>query len=219
MIMAVLLPLALQAQDSKWERPADADTQYQNMTSSEKAKAKKAEEKAKKAEAEKKYLKGAAPIIDGYVQWTLNLDIPGKTADEIYDTIYKYMQRLTSGENQITGSQIALVNKAEHGIVTNVREWIVFRNAFLSLDRTKASYALLANNSDGKLEVKIMRIVFDYTENTPGANGIYTAEEWISDENSLSKKGKMYPKCAKFRRKMIDRKDQIFEEITKLFSL
>jgi colicin import membrane protein len=43
---------------------------------------------------------------------------------------------------------------------------------------------------------------------------VYKAEEWITDEYAVNKKNtKLYPVSAKFRRKTIDRKDQIFETI------
>ena len=41
------------------------------------------------------------------------------------------------------------------------------------------------------------------------------AEEWITDENALNKaKTKLLKYSGKFRRKTIDRKDEIFENIT-----
>ncbi len=46
-----------------------------------------------------------------------------------------------------------------------------------------------------------------------GKNGVpYKAEEWITDKEAVNKKGtKLYPRSGKFRRKTIDRVENIFE--------
>ena len=46
-----------------------------------------------------------------------------------------------------------------------------------------------------------------------GNNGmIFKAEEWISDKEALNKdKTKLYPKSGKFRRKTVDRVEEIFD--------
>jgi colicin import membrane protein len=56
------------------------------------------------------------------------------------------------------------------------------------------------------------RISYRYDEER--LKQVYKAEEWITDEYAVNKKNtKLYPVSAKFRRKTIDRKDQIFETI------
>lgn len=211
-LIAILaaLPLAVSAQ-SEWTVPESA-----KGTNGEAAAVAKAEKKSEKKNP--KYLKGAAPMVNGVVQWTLDLDIPGQSAEKIYDRLYAYMDELTHGEDELTGSQIALVNKKEHSFVTSVREWLLFKKNAISIDRADTSYKLMANCTDNHLKLTLTRIIFDYTENVPGNAGIYRAEEWISDENALNKKGtKVYPGSWKFRKKMIDRKDQIFNEVKALW--
>ena len=41
------------------------------------------------------------------------------------------------------------------------------------------------------------------------------AEEWITDDNAFNEKGKMKKFEGKFRRKTIDLKEQLIEELTK----
>ena len=56
------------------------------------------------------------------------------------------------------------------------------------------------------------RISYKYEEERN--KQVYKAEEWISDDNAVNKKNtKLYRGSAKFRRKTIDRKDQIFETV------
>lgn len=165
-----------------------------------------------------KYLEGAVPTnADNKVEWILKLDIPGKTADDIYQTMYRFCDQLVSGSDQIKGSRIVLVNKEQHIIVAQVREWLVFQNSALSLDRTEFNYQLLTEISDGHLIVKMNRISYNYEKERPsGFNA--TAEEWITDAVGLNKKHtKLSKMSGKFRKKTIDRKNQLFNDIITAF--
>lgn len=205
-----LLPLAISAQ-SEWTVPESTKKADTETTTVEKKK-KKSDKK------NPKYLKGAAPLVNGEVQWTLDLDIPRHKAEKIYTRIYEYLEKLTEGENELKGSQIALVNKKENSIVASVREYLIFNQNAIMIDRAITTYKLFAFCKDNHLTLTLSRIVFDYSENMPGRNGIYKAEEWISDEKALNKKGtRIYPGTSRFRRKMIDRKDQIFNEVKELW--
>lgn len=140
------------------------------------------------------------------------MDVPGKSAQDIYDKMFKTLTDLTKSEGQLEGSAVTLVNKQDHIVVANVREWLLFSSSLLSLDRTKFNYTLIARCSDGHLNMTMNRISYKYDEER--TNQVYKAEEWISDDAAVNKKNtKLYRGSAKFRRKTIDRKDQIFETI------
>lgn len=196
-LMMLALPMSAIAQNV-WEKPKEE-------------KVEKAEE-VKKPNKDEKYLRGAVPIVDGDVQWTLDVDVPGKSAQEIYNKMFKTLTDLTKSEGQLEGSAVTLVNKQDHIVVANVREWLLFSSSLLSLDRTKFNYTLIARCSDGHLNMTMNRISYKYDEER--TNQVYKAEEWISDDAAVNKKNtKLYRGSAKFRRKTIDRKDQIFETI------
>lgn len=57
---------------------------------------------------DQKYLAGAVPIVDGKVIFGTIIDAPGKTAEQIYDTILKYMINMTKEDNQLEQSRIIL---------------------------------------------------------------------------------------------------------------
>lgn len=205
--MLYFLPIAAFAQNV-WERPDDGTEAEQTKTEAKKA-------KQEKPNPDAKYLSGAVTEEDGKVVFTLDTDVPGKSASQIYDIMLKCLTDLTKTENQLEGSQVALVNKADHIIVASLKEWLVFKDNFISLDRTKFNYNLVAYCSDNHLKVQMDRISYRYEEDRrKGSDSRLTAEEWISDRYALNrKKTKLLPGSAKFRRKTVDRKDFIFDTI------
>lgn len=208
------IPMAVSAQNG-WERPQEEAPVVE----------KKVEKKVEKEDnSDAKYLRGAAPLVNGEVCWTLNLDVPGKNAEEIYDKTYKILNDITKSEGHLEGSGIALFNKEEHSIIANLKEWMVFRNSFLSLDRTRFNCTLIAVCTDGHLELTMKRIFYRTGEipeegysATPPALEYHKAEDWISDDAAVNKKNtKLYSGSAKYRRKTIDRKDEIFKTVERL---
>ena len=80
-----------------------------------------------------KYLDGAISYnAQNKIEWQTEIKAPGKSADEVYDLMFKFLDRLTSGNDQIKGSRVALVNKQDHKIVATVKEWLVFTSSALS---------------------------------------------------------------------------------------
>lgn len=204
------LPIAVTAQNV-WERPEDEAKTTETSEASEKA-------ESQKPNPDAKYLAGAVSEVDGKVVWQLDVDVPGKPATQIYDIMLHAMTDLTKTENQLEGSCVALVNKQDHIIVANVKEWLVFKDNFISLDRAKLSYVLTAYCSDNHLKVKMSRISYRYEEDRRNnQDSRFSAEEWIADKVALNRKQtKLLPGSAKFRRKTIDRKDYIFNMIQQL---
>lgn len=201
LLFLCFLPLALCAQGI-WEVPQE------NVTTVDKTVKK---EKEVKSSENEKYLVGAVPEVDGKVEWTMELDVPGKSASQIYDIVYACLSDLTKMENQLEGSAVSLVNKQECIIVANIKEWLVFKESFLTLDRTKFYYTLMAYCGDNHLKLVMTRIYYRYDEERVKGGNLYKAEEWINDNNALNrKKTKLLPGSAKFRRKTIDRKDCVF---------
>jgi colicin import membrane protein len=198
--MLALVPLTLWAQDNTWEINEDEDVKQEVKV---------------KTKVDPKYLKGAVPEVNGQVVFSKHINVPGKTASQIYDIMLQYMQRLTKTSNQIE-SQISTSDAQKHEIVGIYQEWLVFKNTALSLDRTRFFYALRAQCSDGAVDIEMMRIRYLYEEErTPQR---MSAEEWITDKESVNKKNtKLLPMSGKFRRKTIDRKDYLFNKFESLF--
>lgn len=202
-----LVPMLAMAQNNAWEIP---DQPKQTTT--------KVVKKKEVTKVDPKYLSGAVPEVDGEVVFTLDKDVPDMSADKIYDKVYEVISSVVE-EGKTSGLQpearIAAVNKAEHSIAARVKEWLVFSSNFISLDRTEFNYTLIATASNGHVNLKMARISYAYEMNRKDASGMKEkAEKWITDKYALNKKQtKLSPISGKFRRKTIDRKDNIFQRV------
>ena len=196
--LLALIPMLTMAQDNTWERIE--------------------QEPVEAANPDAKYLvPDAVPVVDGKVCWTTTISAPGKSATQIYDILLAQLQKMVKEPNQIEGSAIVVNDTEKHRLGAVFHEWLVFRNASLSFDRTRFNFVIEADCYDGKADVKMNRITYDYDLDRDPKH--YTAEEWITDENAVNKAHtKLYPLSAKFRRKTIDRKDFIFNKFNTLFN-
>lgn len=196
--LLTLMPLMATAQDNTWERVEQAPVE--------------------KANPDAKYLEpNAVPEIDGKVCWQTVIEAPGKSAQEIYDILKQQLIKMTQEPNQIKNSTLAVHDSINYELGAVFHEWLVFKSAALSLDRTQFNFQLLITCTDGKADVRMTRITYDYDIERKPAH--YTAEEWITDKYAVNKKHtKIYPVSGKFRRKTIDRKDYIFSKFTTLLN-
>lgn len=211
-IMAFLMAAVSVFAQNDWEKPQTKSS----MQELRKTKQLSENKKSRTHDENAKYLAGAIPMINGQVVFTLDLDVPDKNAQQIYELIYQVLEELTKETNQFPESNIALVNKKEHIIAAKYKEWLVFQNSFLSLDRSIFNYTVIANCYDNHARITLSRISYSYETDRGNNRGIQeAAERWITDEYGLNKnKTKLSKMSGKFRRKTIDRKDHIFKLIS-----
>lgn len=169
-----------------------------------------------KLKEDPKYLEGAISFDEqGKIVFDTEIEAPGKSAAQLYNLVFDYMSGLTQ-DKESKASRMALVNKDEHIIVNTMDEWLVFSNSFISLDRTECKYNLIAKITDGKVSLSINHINYIYEEGRQTGFKL-PAEEVIIDKVALTKKKNDLARIfGKFRKKTIDRKDQIFNEIAAL---
>ena len=169
-----------------------------------------------KLKEDPKYLEGAITFDEqGKIVFDTEIEAPGKSAAQLYDLVFDYMSGLTQ-DKESKASRMALVNKDEHIIANTMDEWLVFSNSFISLDRTECKYNLIAKITDGKVSLSINHINYIYEEGRQTGFKL-PAEEVIIDKVALTKKKNDLARIfGKFRKKTIDRKDQIFSEIAAL---
>ena len=186
------LPMAMMAQNT-WEMP----------------------EQGTSVNPDQKYLVGAVPIVDGKVVFQTTINAPGKSADQIADILRSYLTKMTKEPGQFEQSRIVIDDSVNHEIVGTYQEWLVFKSTALVLDRTRLMYNIIAKCDNGKADISMTRIYYLYEEERDPQT--FKAEEWITDEEGLTKnKKKLSRVSGKFRRKTIDRKDYLFNKFTQL---
>ncbi len=197
-ILFLMMPLIGAAQDNTWERIETEPQQQENPDA--------------------KYLEpNAVPLVDGKVCFQTIITADGKTAAQIYDICLAQLTKMVGEPNQIENSAVAYKDPEKHELAAVFHEWLVFKNAALALDRTQLNFTLHVICADGKADISMLRISYDYDLDRKPIH--YAAEEWITDEYAVNKKHtKLYPVSAKFRRKTIDRKDFIFNKFNTLLN-
>ncbi|MBR4533402.1 MAG: DUF4468 domain-containing protein [Bacteroidaceae bacterium] len=158
-----------------------------------------------------RYLRGAVPERNGIVTFSQTFSVPGKTQSDIYSVMQAYIRQLVADGRQDLRTRI--VSDENNTIVANVEEIMTFKKRFLSWDHCYFRYYISAEcTADAKVNLTITKISYQYMFDNEGKGGEnYKAEEWISDAAAVNKAGtKLYPRCGKFRRKTIDRVDEIF---------
>lgn len=174
---------------------------------------------AKEKEDDSKYLRGAVPEVNGIVTFHKAFAVPGKSKAEIYKVMKNYLANLVENSIPAPVDYARMNQDSQDTLAAQVCEWQVYKQKFLNLDRSRFRYTLNVIIEDGKVSIDMTRLGYYYMEDQEGNNGVnYRAEEWISDNAALNKSGsKLLPKSNKFRRKTVDRAEEIFEEIMDIF--
>jgi hypothetical protein len=168
------------------------------------------------AQTEAKYLAGAVPVEDGKVVFRTEMQIGALSKANLYEAARQWAEGRFVTEGKFN-ARIVYADTLEGKIAVYGDEYMVFSSGALSLDRTRVNYQFQMNIEDGRCEAVLSRIRYTYhdAEKNPDK---YTAEEWITDEAAMNKaQTKLLPGCAKFRRKTIDLKDELFKSLQNAF--
>lgn len=170
---------------------------------------------SKSQNADPKYLLGAVPEVDGKVVFKTTIEVPGKTAAQLYDIAANYLLKMTKEPNQTGQSRLTIADSLQHQLIGSYQEWLVFKQSALVTDRTRFYYTLSVDCFDGKADVTLSNIFYLYDEERSPQQ--MRAEDTITDQWGLTKKqDKLSRVNGKFRRKTIDRKDYLFNKIASL---
>ena len=174
---------------------------------------------AKEKKDDSKYLAGAVPEVNGQVLFQQTFAVKDKNKQEIYTVMRDFIRQMTKEEIQMQGTKMVMEDSVEGTVVGRFEEWMTFKKKPLVWDRTRFRYLLTAECSDGKCHMTLTQISYYYEEDNDGYNGrTYRAEEWINDANALNKaKTKLLWGSAKFRRKTVDRVEEIFTNAREAF--
>ena len=216
LLITILLPLTSMAQNTGWQVVDEAPKAAVKVEKEPKT-------KVKQEILDAPYMQGKVPEVDGMVTFTREFKAPGQTAQELYELTYALVSGMAKESKQID-SRITLKNDGEHSFAARFKEWMVFSEHLLAVDRTEFHYSMVVLCEDGHLTVGINHLSYIYQQGkvykdetwktiSPGEGMVVKAEEWITDREAINKKGtKLLRFTRKFRIGTIDRMNDIFEQ-------
>ena len=172
------------------------------------------------------YMQGAVPIVDGQVVFSKNIVSPSGNSKKVFTDLLqwanlRYMADVEHGVwtdadyyRNLTNAMVKSADEQTGVIVCQADEELVFTNKVLAKDYCKVNYKLEIKVEAAVVKVTISNISYVY--NLTDEPQRLTAEEWITDEEAISRKGKLYRVSGKFRVKTIDLQKQLFDEIAEV---
>lgn len=169
------------------------------------------------------YMQGAVPEVDGKVVFTQTFSAPGKSKADLCKALnswasLRFMANSEFGQwneptyyKNLEYASVVLSDPNAARITCAGNEEQVFSNKLLAKDYTVLNYSLNLDIQDGKVTATMTNIVYTYL--LTDAMERIQAEEWITDKEAITKKGKLMRVSGKFRVKTIDVKDQLFKDI------
>ncbi len=179
-----------------------------------------------KADMSEYAAKGAVPMVNGKVVFTKEIQAFARPKDYIYTQMASFASLRFEANTRrgdwkepnffknIDFARVTKADKEEGVIVAQGAEEMIFSNRALSQDYTQVFYTLTMTISDGKVDLRMDNISFIYEGSSDKTR--LTAEEWITDEEALNKKGALRRINGKFRVKTIDLFNELADEIEEM---
>lgn len=169
---------------------------------------------AQSRSVDKRYLSGAVPVVNGYVQFSKTYKATGKTQAELFHALKNYTQKsVVEGPDHLSQARITEADSLTGTIAASMDEYLYFKRTNWQIHRVHFYYQLIFEVKDGEYTATMRNLHYKYDPeaNPEQAGQDYRAEQWITDEAALSKKGtKLQRVSGKFRVNTINRKDEIF---------
>lgn len=161
--------------------------------------------------AEPQYQAGTVPVVNGKVTFEEKIPAEGLTAKEIEERVNNWISSRYVEPTVISVKRYESENPGT--TIIKGEEYIVFRNTFLVLNRARIYYYLTITAEDGCCTFNMSRITYWHDDEDENGGIHMKAENWITDDMAFNKKGRLKKHEGKFRRKTIDLKNQLVEEI------
>lgn len=169
--------------------------------------------KKKERSVEPQYSAGTIPVTNGKVTFEEKIQAESLTAAQIEERVNNWIT------TRFVEPTIISVKKFDSDqpatTVIKGEEYIVFKDKFFVLSRARIYYYLTLTASDGQCTFNMSRITYWYDDEEEKGGLKMKAEEWITDEYAFNKKGGLKKFEGKFRRKTIELKDLLIEDLKK----
>lgn len=154
----------------------------------------------------------AIPVVNGKVTFEETIPAEGYTADEIKNVIDTWIKERFVKPTVISAKRFNSNNPKT--TILKGEEYIVFKKAALVLERARIYYYLTLTANDGSCTFNMSRITYWYDDEDDKGGLKMIAEEWITDENAINKKGKIKKFEGKFRNKTLELKEILVNDLT-----
>lgn len=163
---------------------------------------------------ESRYLAGAVPTVNGYVQFSKTYEVKGKSKSSIFNALKHYTEEnVVNGPDHLPQARMTEADSINGTIAASLDEYLYFKRTKWQIHRVHFYYQLVFEVKDDGYTVTMRNLHYKYDPeaNTTQVGGDYRAENWITDEAALTANGKKLARISgKFRKATIDRKDAIF---------
>lgn len=158
------------------------------------------------------YEAGKVPVINGKVTFETSIPAKGLTAKEVEERVNGWIAKRYVKPTVISVKRFD--SEKPGTTIIKGEEYIVFKSTFFVLSRARMYYFLTLTAEDGSCNFHLSRITYWYDDEDEKGGIKMIAEDWITDDNAFDKKGNMKKFEGKFRRKTIDLKEQLINELT-----
>ena len=169
--------------------------------------------KKKEHSVEPKYQAGTIPVLNGKVTFEETIPAEGLTAGQVEEKVNGWIKSRFVEPTVISVKRYESEQPAT--IVIKSEEYLVFRNTFFVLNRARIYYYLTLTANDGSCKFNMSRITYWYDDEDEKGGIKMKAEDWITDETAFNDKGGLKRFEGKFRRKTIDLKELLVDELKK----
>ena len=165
------------------------------------------------AQNDAKYLSGAVVEENGKVVFNREIDAPTYSDSQIFDRAESWLKNFYTKDR----GTIVYSNKEKGDLATVGKQYLVFQDNAISLDRSIINYRLLIRIKNHKCILKFSSINYAYEVSNKREPEKYAAEDWITDKYALHN-NKINRGNGKFRTKTIDLVDEIAQGIANTLS-
>lgn len=161
-------------------------------------------------DVDKKYLAGAVPEVDGKIIFKKSIMTNRQLSDaELFQVMDKWASENMDNKNGLNG-RVLLSDSKKNVIACSFEKYLVFKDVGLILDRAKMISQLIMEIKDGRCDITVRNIKYDYSEDEKP----FPAEEMITDALAINKEGnKLNRYYGKFRTNTIDQIDNLANSI------
>lgn len=159
---------------------------------------------------------GAIPVINGKVTFEETISAVGYTAEEVEKIMNDWTKKRFVKPTVISVKRFN--SEVPATTILKSEEYITFKSTAFVFERARIYYYLTLTANEGSCTFNMSRITYWYDDEDDKGGLRMKAEEWITDENAINKKGKLKAFEGKFRRKTIELKESLTKELEHLLS-